>query len=72
MNATYPAAVSGCRCHRNLKTNPQGAFNTRSSTPFKDRSHFVSTAADFHSSAFTIRYLLLSGIERSLSNTNAQ
>ena len=26
--------VSGCQCHPNLKTSPQGAFNTRSSTPF--------------------------------------
>jgi hypothetical protein len=28
MNARYPAAVGGCRCHCNLKTNPKGAFNT--------------------------------------------
>jgi hypothetical protein len=34
MNARYPAAVGGCRCHRNLKANPQGAFNARGSIPW--------------------------------------
>jgi hypothetical protein len=74
MTARYPAAVGGCRCHRNLKANP----HARSTRPARfhstqDGSHFVSFAwRTSTSSAFTIRYLLLSGIERSLSHTNAQ
>ena len=73
MTARYPAAVGGCRCHRNLKANPQGGFNTRSSTPFNQgQTSLRQHRGNFHSSAFTIRYLLLSGIEWSLSHTNAQ